>query len=443
MRGVEAALAVLGQVRQGRFASEAIRRLGDSMSPGDLTLASSLVYAALRRQQLWREIFLSFYRGSPGSLSRELEDSLCVGTAGLLELRNFAPRVLVNALVQARKDGGDERGARLLNAVLRRVSEGGAERLARIGSSGNAKEQALFAGIPLWIANIWRNTFGEEGKTLLRLARIRSYSSFRVFPEERIDTIIDRAGQAGLRCWRSPLLPYSVRLSGTVFPPSFPGFAEGWATPQSEGSMLVCEAAKSVYRKGPILEMCSGRGIKTGLFAQLLPGTPIEALELSPRRVSAAEREMTRLKPPVRPVFRVGDALTSTPNIVPGLISLDAPCSGSGTWSRRPEGKWRLSPEKLRSLTLLQKDLLKKAVSLLAPGGIVVYSTCSLLKEENESVVAEVLSEDLSITELPFPITAKHLRRGRPWGVYVWPELPWLDGFYMAAILKRSGGKDS
>jgi len=442
LRGVEAALAVLDQVRQGKFASEAIRRFGDSMTPGDLTLASTLIYATLRRQFLWKEIYGRFLRGSPGDLSRSVEDSLCIGTAGLLELKNFAPRVLVNALVQAQKDKGNERGARVLNAVLRRISEEGAAQLAKIKASGASKDQALYAGIPPWVATIWRNTFGEDAKSLLKMAHIRPYSSFRVFPEEKMDTVLSQARQRGFRCWQSPLLPYGVRLGSSVYPASFPGFTDGWVTPQSEGSMLVCEAMRSVYRGGTILEMCSGRGIKTGLLSKLLPDSSIECIELSPRRVAAAEREIERLGITPRPVVRQGDALLMTPDMSPGLISLDVPCSGSGTWNRRPEGKWRLTQDKLESLTNLQRKLLKRATSLLAPGGIVVYSTCSMMKEENEGVVADVLSEDPSLAELPFPLAVKHLRKGRPWGVYVWPELPWLDGFYLAAIIKRSGGKD-
>ncbi len=412
------------------------------MTPGDLTLASTLVYTALRRQFLWKEIYGRFLKTSPYGIPRLVDDALCIGTAGLLELRNFAPRVLVNALVQHIKEKKDERGARLVNAVLRRVSEEGRKELARLESSGNSKEQALVAGIPPWVMSLWRNTIGDDAKKLLRMARVRPYSSFRILPEIKIDAILDQAKKNGICCWRSPLLPYSIRLSSTIYPGNFPGYSEGWSTPQSESSLLVGEVMKKVYKGGPVLEMCSGRGVKTGHIARLLPDAPLECVELSKGRVAAAIREMKRLNIKRLPVFSATDALHAEPVRSPALISLDAPCSGSGTWNRHPEGKWRLSSEKLESFALLQRKLLKRAVSLLAPGGIVVYSTCSLLKTENENVVAGILSEDASLVELSFPFFSKHFHRGRPWGVYIWPELPWLDGFYMAVIMKRSGGKD-
>jgi 16S rRNA (cytosine967-C5)-methyltransferase len=442
LRGIEAALLVWNEVREGKFASEAIRRLGESMSPGDLTLASSLVYGALRRQFLWKEIYSHFLKSSPAGLSRLTADALCIGTAGLLELKKFAPRVLVNGLVQLLKEKKEESGARLVNAVLRRVAEEGARELARLESSGGVREQALVAGIPPWVATIWRNTVADDSKLLLRMAGIRPYSSFRVLPGEKREIVLQQARKNGLHCWQSPLVSCSVRLNTTIYPGNFPGYDEGWSTPQSESSMLVVEVIRNVYKGGSLLELCSGRGVKTGHLASLFPESPLECIELSPGRVAAAGREMKRLGVAAPPVFRQGDALGVSPLRTPGLISLDAPCSGSGTWSRHPEGKWRLTPEKLESFSLLQRNLLKRAVSLLAPGGIVVYSTCSLFKCENESVVAGVLSEDDSLVELSFPVVSKYFRKGRPWGMYLWPELPWLDGFYMAVILKRSGGKN-
>lgn len=441
MRGIEASLHVWKEVREGKFASESIRRIAHLLTPGDLTLASSLVYLSLRRQFLWKEISGAFLKTSPRGLSREAEDALCIGAAGILELRTFAPRVLVNGLVQELKKAGDEKCARVVNAVLRRVVEEGPAKLKKIGESGGIKEQSLFCGVPSWVASEWRNAWGDEGKNLLKMMLIRPYSSFRVEGAPDREKILSAAAEKGIRCWQSPFLPSSLRLAGTIFPPDFPGYSEGISAPQSESSMMVAEVIKKLYRGGPILELCSGRGVKTAQIASLLPDAPLEGIELSPARARAAERELDRTGLRSRVKIAVGDALQTAPRLTPAMISLDAPCSGSGTWNRHPEAKWRLTPEKLDSLASLQINLLKRAVSLLAPGGIVVYSTCSLLKKENENVVAGVLSEDPNLVELSFPFTGAAFRKGRPWGTCIWPELPWLDGFYIAAIMKKSGGK--
>lgn len=441
MRGIEAALKVWQDVKAGKFASESIRSVADSLSPGDLVLASSLVYCTLRRQFLWKEIYGRFLRVSPAGLSQYAGDALCLGTAGILELRTFVPKVLVNGLVQELRKRGDERGAKIVNAVLRRVAEEGPQHLKKIEESGNQKEQALSAGVPGWVVSIWRNSWGDEGKALLKMARIRPYSSFRISVGADPDELSADAAKKGMRCWKSPLVPNALRLASTIFPPNFPGYAEGCATPQTESSMLVGEVMGKIYKGGPILEMCSGRGIKTGHILSLFPDAPVESFELSPAKSKAAMREMGRLGEKKNHIITTGDALSLVPAAQPALISLDAPCSGSGTWNRHPDGKWRLTPEKLDSLASLQINLLRRAVSLLAPGGIVVYSTCSLLKNENENVVAQVISENADLVDMSFPFSGALFRKGRPWGTYVWPELPWLDGFYMAVIMKKSGGK--
>ncbi|HOK19637.1 MAG TPA: RNA methyltransferase, partial [Thermosynergistes sp.] len=119
------------------------------------------------------------------------------------------------------------------------------------------------------------------------------------------------------------------------------------------------------------------------------------------------------------------------------LIVLDAPCSGSGTWGRHPEGKWRLTRRRLGEIAALQKRLLDRALSLLPPGGTVVYITCSLLRAENEQVVGDIMTSRSDAVELEVIQEGLPLKRGRPWGYYILPTLPWLDGFYIAIIMKR------
>ena len=441
MRGIEASLVVWNDVRQGQFASESIRRVAPGLTPGDLTLATSLVYITLRRQYLWKEIYGRFLSAPPSSVSQLTGDALCIGTAGILELKNFAPKVLVNGLVQLLKKKGEEKGAGIVNAVLRRIASEGAEELRKIERAGGQKEQALAAGVPGWVAVSWRNAWGEDGKSLLKMARIRPYASFRLSPGADAGELIEKARLRGIRSWKSPLVSSGLRLGTTVYPKDFPGFEEGLATPQSESSMLVADVMKKVHRGGPILEMCSGRGIKTGHIAALFPGVPLECMELSAGRAGAAKKEMMRLGLGEGIVLRQGDALELSPLSVPGMISIDAPCSGSGTWNRHPEGKWRLTPEKLAAFAVLQENLLKRALSLIAPGGIVVYSTCSLMKNENENVVARALSSEKNCVELSFPLEGDLFRRGKPWGTYLLPGLPWMDGFYIALLMKKSGGE--
>ena len=165
----------------------------------------------------------------------------------------------------------------------------------------------------------------------------------------------------------------------------------------------------------------------------------MECWELSRGRHLSAAREMRRLGVEARAELRCGNALELEPREAPTLVLLDAPCSGSGTWSRKPESKWQLSWSRFDRLVSVQKDLLARALDLCAPNGLRIYVTCSLLRQENENVVAEVLAGRADGVEVPSPWgTSGPFRRGRPWGAYIWPTLPWLDGFYCSIIMKRA-----
>ena len=182
-----------------------------------------------------------------------------------------------------------------------------------------------------------------------------------------------------------------------------------------------------------LLDMCAGRGVKTGQIAALRPDASLEGWDLSQGRIAAAEREMRRLGLTGRVTLKSGSSLELIAERLPDAILVDAPCSGSGTWRRHPEGAWRLSEESLAELSRLQSQLLARAFALVRRGGKVIYSTCSLLAEENEEAVARALALSPGVrpveVSLPGGVTRKL-------GSVILPENSWTDGFYAAAFTK-------
>ena len=444
MRGIEGALHVLEQVRgqrEGGFASEALRKIGEDMTPGDLTLASSLVYAVLRRQEMWRAVYSKFLRDAQGDagLPPLIRDCLLVGTAGLLELRHFAGGVLVNGLLDHLKAKNQKKWVSLVNAVLHNVGEKGAEVAETLRHSPAPEGRALWAGIPVWSLPAWTRTWQRPDlNRLFDLMPQAPLSALRPAPGKR-DELLKMLADRGMKAEPSPLSE-AVHLEGTVLPADVPGFDRGLATVQTEGSILVASQAARLYKEGLILDLCSGRGVKGGQVLQMCPKARLEGWELSEGRHRSAQQEMKRLGVEGRAKLRRGNALELEPAEPPSLVLLDAPCSGSGTWTRKPDSKWRLDWDRLDRLAATQKALLERAVALCAPRGIILYITCSLLRQENENVVAEVLAAHPECAEFPLSWgggTASPFHRGRPWGTYIWPETPWLDGFYCAAIMKR------
>lgn len=439
MRGIEAALKVYSETKRGAFAAEALRKVHDDVRDTDRTLAATLVYSALRRQGLWRHMLEIYSRRPVKDMPEFVENALIVGIAGAMELKHFALPVLVNGIVQAVKAEGFERETGLVNAILHTVADEGPKEMEALAAGAALRDRALFYGVPTWAAALWAKEFSvAEAKSLVRLAGMKTYMSLRISRGVDRKKWIGGYVSEGGRAWVSPASEYSVRTASTPYPPDLPGFADGEITPQTESSMAVGLAAAKNYRGGLVLDMCCGRGIKTGQMADLIPDAEIEAWDLSPGRISAAKSELERLSLNEKVRFTQGDALKLEPAAAPSLILLDAPCSGSGTWGRHPDGKWRASPELIESNSKLQRELLGRAADIVAPGGIIIYSTCSLFRDENEMVVATVMAERRDFMEIPADVKGIPSVRGKPYGTVIRPALPWVDGFYLALLQKRS-----
>lgn len=440
MKGVEAALAIWEETRKGLFLSQVLRRFGEDLPEGERKLASTLVYCAMRRYNLWVEILRSFLRRPFETLQAETRDILILGCAGLLEIKHFVPQSLVNAFVEATKKKNPADVA-LVNAVLRKIASDGREKLEELKNSPNQINQALFWGLPQWIARRWMESWGQDlAKKLFVSQLIKPYLSFRLSPRTDPGEMGEKFFEEGVKSWKSPYFSYVLRSNSFGHPPSMPGYNEGLWTPQTESSIFVSDKVLSLSSslgKRKILDMCAGRGIKAGHILERAQDVTIEAWDLSKNRVYAGRRELRRLGVQERSIWKVGDSLKLAPEEAPEIVLLDAPCSGSGTWGRHPEGKWRLSPGKLSSYSDLQRDLLERAIDMVTTGGIVVYSTCSVFREENERVIGEALCSNPDIIEIEIEGGGLPLQRGRPFGYYLLPGSPWVDGFFLCILMKR------
>ncbi|MBQ7151705.1 MAG: RsmB/NOP family class I SAM-dependent RNA methyltransferase [Synergistaceae bacterium] len=460
MRGIEAALKVLNE-NKIFFASEALRKLADreKMKAPDISLASSLIYIVMRRRELWEKITANFLH-SKEKLPGQVYTAILTGAGGLLELRRFSKGILINGIVESlKRDRSLNKYISLVNAVLRKINEGGEELINKFKHSTSLEERAMFAGIPVKLLPAWIKTWTRsELFELFDMFEQPSYSAVRlseggaVMPEGlklennplasklALSPLTGGARLEGLKYQLSDI-SQALRLNESVLPVTLPGFAEGLCTVQNESSILAASLVKKFYSgKGLILDMCSGRGVKAGQILQENPASKIECWELSEKRSESAANELERLGVKDRAALKTGDALNLEPLESPSFVMLDAPCSGAGTWNRKPESKWKLDWKKFDSIVAAQKKLLDRALTLCAPGGYVLYITCSLLKHENENVIAEVLASHVQdCTEVSGLIDWKGsaFKKGKPYGFYILPVNPWLDGFYCSLILKR------
>jgi len=233
----------------------------------------------------------------------------------------------------------------------------------------------------------------------------------------------------------TPLSPWGIRLPPDSRIDGHAAFAKGLVEVQDEGSQLIALAcdAKPGER---ILDLCAGAGGKSLALAAAAPGATILATDsnrarlskLAPRAERAAAKIETRLLNPPNELQELSDWRAQA-----DLVLVDAPCSGSGTWRRNPEGRWRLSPERLDRLVNLQNRLLEIAADLVRPGGRIVYAVCSLLSREGAGQIEGFLSRRSSWIVEATPIAAGRLDGA---GRLLTPGHDATDGFFVARLVR-------
>ena len=240
-------------------------------------------------------------------------------------------------------------------------------------------------------------------------------ATLRASPE----TAMARLAEDGIRAEPGPLARTCLRVTaGASRIAASAAFRSGLVEIQDAASQAV--AAFCAVRPGEtVLDLCAGGGGKTLALADEMAGRGrLVAHDAAPARLAQIAPRAERAGVTVD-IREPGAALP----VACDLVLVDAPCSGSGAWARNPDAKWRLTPEELERLTQTQDGLLDRAAELVAPGGRIVYATCSLLEAENAARIAAFASR------LPgFELGAE--RR--------WTPLDGGDGFYAARLERRS-----
>jgi 16S rRNA (cytosine967-C5)-methyltransferase len=222
---------------------------------------------------------------------------------------------------------------------------------------------------------------------------------------------------------------------------SAPEFQKGWFEVQDLGSQIAAAAAGEIKGR-QVLDFCAGGGGKTLALAAAMGNTgQLYAYDSDARRLSETVKRATRasvrnlqVRSPIRP-----DALEGLAGRM-DLVFVDAPCTGSGTWRRHPDAKWRLTPAQLERRMAEQDQVLAAAGAYVKPGGRLVYVTCSLLAEENEDRVAAFLA-----THANFSSEVVQVAGAEPWltgegFLRLTPRNAGTDGFFVATLTREAAG---
>jgi len=364
-----------------------------SLSPQDQGLCTELFYGYLRLKGRI-DFILSRFLKKPGDLPGPVRLTAGVATYEILYLSRIPPRASVNwAVDHVGKSYG--RGlSGLVNAVLRRVSENAKtfEDKSYYEKDGCDRPTFLsrYYSCPEWIVSLWLKAYGEEAcEAFLAAQAAPPPLGVRVnFAKPGAEALFDRLRKKP-EClfYRPPMLAFSR-------PPD--GFDLIEAEEGGEISRQSAAAGEALGRlapeswPAPIYDACSGRGGKT-MYLLERTRSEVWAGDVHFGRLRALKRERERLGLPLLPVVLASaEAPPFGPS--PGTILLDAPCSGLGVLSRRPDSKWKRDRKHLAELSKLQRRMLSACYEALSPGGLLVYMTCTLNPAENGEAVDALLA---------------------------------------------------
>jgi 16S rRNA (cytosine967-C5)-methyltransferase len=433
-----AAFDILLAVEQrDAFASELLHSESYAkLSPADHRLATEIVMGVLRWQSFLDEEIATHISQPFAKLDIEVLTTLRIGIYQLQFLERVPARAAIYESVELIKRARKRSAVPFVNAVLRKI-----QKLVKTDPGAEAKsvsELSQTYAHPAWLAERWVERFGFEAAQAIckydqripeTAIRIAVGFSDQTLQEEGIKTVPGR------------LLASARRVkSGDVTKAT--SFINGDIAIQDEGSQLVALlAGRGKY----ILDCCAAPGGKTRVLAERNPESKILAVELHAHRAAL----LRKLVPHRNVAVITADAASFSLHRQFDRILVDVPCSGTGTLARNPEIKWRLMPADLQDLASRQSAILRSAVKHLASGGKLIYSTCSLEKDENPSVVEGVLSLEPGVRLVP---CEEELEKLKQEGELIWPQIsslvqgPYLqtipdvhpcDGFF-AAILMRS-----
>lgn len=448
------AYAVVRRVfERGAYADRALQSEALHLDARDRALAMRLAYGAIQRRGTLDWLIERLAARPVGSLDAPVAAALRLGLYELLYLGGAPDRAVVDDAVELAK--AHSRAAHgLVNAVLRRASREGREALLGTLRDQTPPQAAVMHSHPEWIARLWWQELGaadaralmaadnEPGELALRVNTLRAPAPAQdgaasPAPGEAAWSAAAAAlaGELGVPTHGDPRIPEALVLDGPLDVHGSPAWRAGAILAQSRAAMLVSRILDPKPGER-VLDLCAAPGGKSTHLAALMHNQgEVVAVERNPKRAASLRETAARLGAQIVRV-EVGDAARSRP---PGdtfeRVLVDPPCSGLGTLQARPDLRWRAAPELVARLVPVQAAILDAGARALRPGGVLVYSTCTISAAENEAQVERFLQahpgfllEDLA-ERLP-----AHAHPRAPGCLLTLPHRDRTAGFFIACL---------
>ncbi|HKE45781.1 MAG TPA: 16S rRNA (cytosine(967)-C(5))-methyltransferase RsmB [Steroidobacteraceae bacterium] len=430
-----AANTVTAVIAKGQSLDDALESMASTVSEAeDAAALQALSYGTLRwytRLDYWQTQLLE-----RGTRPKPRIGGLLAVALHQLAFSNHPPHAIVDQAVDAARELGEPRAAGLVNAILRRFLR---ER-ERLGAAAEEFPPARFAH-PAWLMERIRHDWPDHWRKILEANNQAPPMWLRVnrrrtSPAEYLAALASES----LNATRSELAPDALLLETPVPVTRLPGFESGAVSVQDAGAQLAAQLL-AVGDRMRVLDACAAPG---GKACHLLEQADVElvAVDRSAERLEALRENLRRLQLAASVI--VGDAADTArwwDSRPFERILLDAPCTATGVIRRHPDVKLLRRASDIDSLRREQLRLLGALWPLLAPGGRLLYVTCSVLRAENDEVVEAFLTGEPSANSVPIPegFGPAGVRVNQA-GIQFLPGEAGLDGFYYACLEKRHSG---
>jgi 16S rRNA (cytosine967-C5)-methyltransferase len=407
------------------------------LPPKDTALLTELTYGTIQRQYTL-DYFLAPFLKKPKKLQSWVRQLLRLSLYQMVFLDKIPDRAVIHEAVEIAKRKGHRGIAGLVNGILRSVQREGVPSLDQI--SDPIERISIETSHPIWLVKRWVEQFGlERTKQMCEENLIAPVQTVRTNTVQLSrEQLLDQLTNDGWNVQPSPIVPEGIRsLRGNLAHSQ--AFNEGLLTVQDESSMLVAHALKLTPGM-KVLDCCAAPGGKTTHIAEMMDNEgEVWALDLHEHKVKLIEEQRNRLKLTIIHTKcidsrKAGDYFA---NETFDRVLVDAPCSGLGVLRRKPDIKYSKNEEDVQALKSVQQSILHAVAPLVKQGGILVYSTCTVDRDENDRVIEQFLQqhpefmpEPLSLPEPVQPLVNGHQ-------VQVFPQDFGSDGFYIACLRKK------
>jgi 16S rRNA (cytosine967-C5)-methyltransferase len=434
------AYAVLRRVfEDGAYADQVLHAESRALDSRERALAMRLAYGAVQRRGTLDRLIEGLAERPVARLDPPLLAALRLGLYELLYLDGAPDYAVVADAVELAKRSA-RAGHGLVNAALRRATREGADALLGALSDATPEQAAVEHSHPEWVARMWWQELGARDARAL-MACDNEPGEVALRANTLVTDAATLAQELPARTHADPDVPEALVLEEAFDVHDSPLWRQGAFTAQSRAAMLVARVLAPQPNER-VLDLCAAPGGKTTHLAALMDGAgEVVAIERDRRRAGELVRTAQRLcAHSVR--VELADASQPRPEgAVYDRVLVDPPCSGLGTLQARPDLRWRIEHSRLTELEREQASILAAAAQALRPGGVLVYSTCTISPTENERQIATFLDahphfalDDLGL-ELP---ALRHPSPRAPMTVLTLPHRDRTAGFFIAR-LRRAG----